>query len=73
MYTILDLLDDRERMDLRCKQEALREDGSKIMEFTEGDVYTFVRRIDPEGWEVLDDNLDKEVFFNPFIMFEKVK
>lgn len=72
METIIDLLDDRKRIDLRCKQEALREDGSKIMEFTEGWIYTFVHHDDPEGWCVLDDNMNYEVFFNPFIMFEKI-
>lgn len=72
METIIDLLDDRKRMDLRCKQEALREDGSKIMEFTEGWIYTFVYHDDPEGWCVLDDNMNYEVFFNPYIMFEKL-
>lgn len=72
MNTVIDLLDSRKRIDLRCKQEALREDGSKIMEFTEGWIYTFVEHDDPEGWRVLDDHMNYEVFFNPYIMFEEL-
>lgn len=57
-------------MKLRCRQEALREDGSKIMKFTKGDTYIFIEQGDEEGWRVLDDDGQFEVFFNPYIMFE---
>ena len=58
-------------MNLVCIEEAIR-NGEKIMSFTKGKVYTFEEVIDPEGWEVLDDEGGKEVFFNPYIMFKKI-
>ena len=57
-------------MELICKQEALGENGEKVMNFTEGVIYDFEEIGDPEGWEVMDDNNEKEVFFNLDLMFE---
>ena len=57
-------------MELICNKEALDDHGNKLMQFTKGNAYTFEKIEDPEGWEVEDDNMDLEVFFNPYIMFE---
>jgi len=42
------------------------------MEFTKGKTYEFEKIEDPEGWEVVDDNGNREVFFLWFIMFEPI-
>ena len=60
-------------MELICKQEALNDKGEKIMNFTKGNRYDFEKIEDPEGWQVLDDHCDKEVFFDPYIMFRHVQ
>lgn len=58
-------------MELICKKETKTINRRKIMEFTKGVIYDFHKIEDPEGWEVLDDNGKREVFFNLDIMFEK--
>ncbi len=60
-------------MELICKKEAVNEKGKKIMNFTDGVIYDFKKTEDPEGWEVLDDNRKKEVFFDPYIMFTSLQ
>ncbi len=59
-------------MTLVCKMEAIDDLGDKIMQFTEGNNYQFEKIPDPEGWEAKDDRGEKVVFFNPYIMFEKL-
>lgn len=59
-------------MRLKCKTEAIDDNGLKIMHFTKGQTYLFGLVSDPEGWETFDDKGNKEVFFNPYIMFETV-
>lgn len=59
-------------MELRCKKETEKVNGKKIMEFTKGKTYEFEKIEDPEGWEVVDDNGNREVFFLWFIMFEPI-
>jgi hypothetical protein len=56
---------------LRCKKEAIDDDGEKIMNFTKDLTYIFKWTSDPEGWEVFDDNGNKETFFNLDLMFEE--
>ena len=59
-------------MKLICKEEALNDDGTKIMEFTKGNVYDFTET-EEEVWEVESDNGTVEEFFHTGIMFEKIK
>lgn len=59
-------------MELICKREALNEKGEKIMNFTKGDIYIFGEIEDPPGWQTLDDNCEREVFFDLDVMFEKM-
>lgn len=57
-------------MKLRCYKEIKKVNGKKIMEFTKGKIYEFEKIDDPEGWETIDDNGNREVFFLLDIMFE---
>lgn len=57
-------------MELICKKESKDSKGNKIMQFTKGMIYEFEEK-DGE-WEVLDDNYNKEVFFDPYKMFKKI-
>ena len=60
-------------MTLTCKKEALDGEGKKIMQFTFGKRYDFLRLTNfdgPDEWEVEDDKGNTEIFFNPYIMFE---
>lgn len=57
-------------MKLICKNEALDEQGNKIMNFTKGLIYDFEEVCDPEGWKTIDDKGNKEIFFNIYLMFE---
>lgn len=59
-------------MELICEHEAIFE-GKKVMQFTKGKTYTFEEIGDPEGWAVDDDNGRREIFFDPYGMFKKVK
>tara|TARA_R110000851_G_C12702056_1_gene526259 strand:- start:13 stop:192 length:180 start_codon:yes stop_codon:yes gene_type:complete len=59
-------------MELICKKEALDEKGNKVMNFTKGVIYDFEEIGDPEGWETMDDNGDKEVFFNLDLLFQSL-
>lgn len=59
-------------MKLRCKQEAINDDGTKVMQFTKGKIYDF-EEIEEGCHEVKDDNGKREVFFHTGLMFEKVK
>jgi len=58
-------------MVLICKNEAIDENGNKIMQFTKGETYYFNKIKDPSGWEVEDDNGNTEVFFDLDVMFKK--
>lgn len=57
-------------MKLRCKKEAITEDGTKVMQFTKGKLYDFNTSFDPPGFATEDDNGREEVFFNVNEMFE---
>ena len=59
-------------IDVVCVKEAMDEYGQRIMQFTEGLVYNATKVEDPEGWEILDDNENKEVFFDLDPMFKIV-
>lgn len=60
-------------MELICKREALDENGEKIMNFTKGLMYDFEESGEPDMWETIDDNGNKEVFFDLEVMFEPIK
>lgn len=53
-------------MELECIKEV------PVFNFTKGKTYSFTWVEDPEGWEVFDDNGNKEVFFDPYTIFEEV-
>lgn len=56
----------------KCINEAISEDGSKVMEFTKGEQYTGVS--DGEGgFYIEDDNGKMEYFFNTGILFKQLK
>lgn len=57
-------------MKLKCKIDPFQ-DGKKVMNFTKGKTYDFTESYDLEGWETIDDNGEKETFFEPYILFEK--
>lgn len=62
-------------MNLVCIKEAISSTGKKLMQFTKGEKYTAVfysDKMEGEWYEVIDDNLKKEVFFDLGVMFEKV-
>lgn len=56
-------------MRLICKKEALAEDGSKILNFTKGELYYF-KQLSSEEWETVDDSGTIETFFDLDIMFD---
>lgn len=58
-------------MKLKCKYDPIGHDGQKVMEFTAGEVYEFSELSDG-GFEVYDDNGRRELFFNPYILFQAV-
>lgn len=57
-------------MKLRCKKEAIAEDGTKVMQFTKGKLYDFRTHFDPRGFSTEDDNGMGIVFFDVNEMFE---
>lgn len=59
-------------MKLICKQEAKRQDGTKIMEFTKGKTYEAESEIedDTTSWRIKDDNGKTEKFWHLAIMFK---
>ena len=57
-------------MKLRCKKEAITEDGTKVMQFTKGKLYDFSTSFDPPGFATEDDNGMGIVFFDVNEMFE---
>jgi len=59
-------------MIVKCKNEALREDGSKIMNFTKGEEYKVVDKYE-ECFLIEDDNVKEEKFFDLKTMFETPK
>lgn len=59
-------------MKLQCTQEAIADNGSKVMEFTFGATYDAYQ--DDEGTYIIhDDNNKAEEFWNPFFMFKQLK
>lgn len=55
----------------KCKKEALREDGSKIMNFTKGKEYIGIS--DGEGgFYINDDKRRTEHFFDYKVLFKKL-
>jgi hypothetical protein len=66
------------KLKLICKTEALNDDGSKIMNFTKGEVYEVYDRepetcLEDEDYLILDDYGVPEFFFSIDIMFEVQK
>lgn len=59
-------------MIVKCKNEALREDGTKIMNFTKGKEYNVVNEYE-ECFLIEDDNGKEEKFFDLKTMFETLK
>jgi|VirMetMinimDraft_7_1064189.scaffolds.fasta_scaffold06387_5 hypothetical protein len=59
-------------MIVKCKNEALREDGTKIMNFTKGKEYKVVNEYE-ECFLIEDDNGEEEKFFDLKTMFETLK
>lgn len=57
-------------MKLICKREALDENGNKIMKFTKGLIYNFEETRRSDIWKTIDDEGNKEVFFDLDIMFD---
>jgi hypothetical protein len=58
-------------MQFKCEDEAVREDGTKIMEFTKGCEYTGVE--DSEGgFYIEDDEGNMQHFFDFKVLFEKL-
>ena len=58
-------------MKLRCKQEAIDDDGKKVMEFTKGSIYE-AHEYDEGYFVIYDDYGNRETFFYPNIMFEPI-
>ena len=56
-------------MKLICKHEARKDNGEKLMQFTEGVIYEFTET-EADAWEVEDDNGEIEKFWNLDIMFK---
>lgn len=56
--------------EFKCKNEAIREDGTKIMEYTKDKVYFALEDVE-DGYHIEDDNGNYNYFFNTTIMFTK--